>query len=133
VLWTQPFGDLERTRFASALPLVSQLITDIIYAQLASNETYFMGVAILNPGNDDMTATINVYDASGTLRFSANIVIPGGQRRSQLLTQYFPAMVGQNFSSGYLTVTLSRGGASFALYGTNVLNVLSAVAAQLAR
>ena len=126
------FGDPARSRFSAALPLVSNLLTDIVYGQLASNDTYFMGVAVLNPGGTALTATIEVYDASGTLQFTVDVAVPAGERRSQLLTQYIPAMVGQDFSSGYVRVRLNRVGASFSLYGTNVLDVLAAVTAQAA-
>ncbi len=126
------FGDPARSRFSAALPLVSNLLSDIVYGQLASNETYFMGVAVLNPGAADLTATIEVYDASGALQFTVDVPVPAGERRSQLLTQYIPAMVGQDFSSGYVRVRLTSGGASFSLYGTSVLDVLAAVTAQAA-
>ena len=126
------FGDPSRSTFSAALPLASGLMTRMVYSQLASNETYFMGVAILNPGDTAMTATIEVYDASGALLFTTDVAIAAKQRKSQLLTQFLPAMVGQNFSSGYVRVNLSSPGASFALFGTNILDVLSAVVAQAA-
>jgi len=51
-------------------------------------------------------------------------------RKSQLLTQYFPQLVGQNISSGYIKVTSDRNVASFALFGTANLSVLAAVPPQ---
>ena len=56
--------------------------------------------------------------------------IPREQRNSQLLTQFIPALVGQNHSSGYVGVHLSNPGASFALFGRQDLEALSAVPAQ---
>jgi hypothetical protein len=127
------FGDQARSRFSAALPLVRRLLSDIIYSQLVSNETYFMGIAVLNTGSADLTATIDLFNAGGTPIVSKQEVIPGKQRKSQLLTQYFPSLAGQNISSGYVRVRLTRAAASFALFGTvSRLDVLSAVQAQAA-
>jgi hypothetical protein len=53
------------------------------------------------------------------------------QRRiSRLITEYFPALTDQNQSSGYIRVTAPGGIASFALFGTHGLSVLSAIPAQ---
>jgi hypothetical protein len=102
-----------------------------VFSQLASNETYYTGVALLNSGAASANAVIDVYDSAG-IRLSSKLeTVPPGQRTSRVLTQYFPALVGQNRSSGYVRVTADRGIASFALFGTNNLSVLSAVPAQV--
>ena len=56
--------------------------------------------------------------------------IPSHQRSSKLLTEIFPALVGQNQTSGYIRLTVDQPVASFALFGTNNLSALSAVPAQ---
>ncbi len=44
---------------------------------------------------------------------------------------YFPDLIGQDISSGYVRLTADKGVASFALFGPNNLSVLSAVPPQV--
>jgi hypothetical protein len=122
------FGDPGRSRFASALPLVGQLKTEMVFSQLASNEVYFTGLAILNPNPSQVTAHIEVYDEYGNVIALKDEPIGGGQRVSKLLIQYFPGLAGQNRSKGYIRVRTDGAVASFALFGTK--DALSAVPAQ---
>ncbi|HYK87427.1 MAG TPA: hypothetical protein VE398_01560, partial [Acidobacteriota bacterium] len=85
---------------------------------------------ILNPNETSATATIDLYGPDGKLEASVNQAIPARQRRSKLLTEYFPALVGKNRTSGYFKITVDRGVACFALFGTQSLSVLSAIPAQ---
>lgn len=65
------------------------------------------------------TGTDSAYSRSGTQQVKA------GRRVAQLLTQYFPDLVGADLGSGYIKVTLDRGVAGFALFGTNNLTDVS--------
>ena len=47
------------------------------------------------------------------------------------LSQYFPDLEGQDIASGYIRVTADKGVASFALFGTRTLSVLSAIPPQV--
>jgi hypothetical protein len=123
------FGDPARTTFSSALPLVSTLQNAVVFSQLASNETYFTGAAILNPGGVPANVTIDVFDQTGAPLATSTVSIPARQRQSQLLTQYFPELGGRG--SGYFKLTSDQGIASFALFGTHTLSVLSAVPPQV--
>jgi hypothetical protein len=125
------FGDPGRNSFAAALPLVSSLQTAVVFSQVASNDTYFTGVAMLNPGNADATVTLEVYKKTGELLISKQDVVGAQKRKSLLLTEYFPSLVGQQISSGYIKLTSDRSLASFALFGTSSLSVLSAVPPQV--
>jgi hypothetical protein len=124
------FGDTEQSRFSSALPLVSTLRSSMVFSQLASNETWFTGLAILNPNDSGANAAIDVLDENGTVIASKVEAIPARQRRSALLTQFFPELIGQNRSKGYLRLNVDKGVASFALFGTNTQSVLAAVPPQ---
>jgi len=124
------FGDPARNRFSAALPLTGVLTTKVVYGQLASDSTYFTGLAMLNPGTGVANATIEVYDEKGVLIATKQESIGAGRRVSKLLTQYFPEMVGQNRSVGYFRVTVDRGLVGFALFGTNKLDALSAIPPQ---
>ncbi len=100
------FGDPARNQFASALPLESNLKRDVVFSQLASDDTYFTGVAILNPGDAMATVTIDIYDKDGTLVTTKVEKIDAGRRKSAVLTQYFPQLLGDKRSSGYIRVEI---------------------------
>ncbi len=127
------FADTISGRFSPALPLVSALGNTLIFSHVASDATYFTGLAVLNPGMTDTMAAIDLFDASGNLTSTTSVLIPAGQRVSQLLTQYFPDLVGQSRDSGYIRIRSANGVAAFALFGTNGLSMLAAIPAQLAQ
>ena len=123
-------GDPERTRFSSALPLISDLSTSFVFGHVASDESYFMGVVLLNPHDETISATLEIHESQGNLLGMRTVMIPGKQRVSLLLTEWFKDLVGVNLESGYIRTTADLGVAAFALFGTKDLNVLSAVPAQ---
>ncbi|MFH1574762.1 MAG: fibronectin type III domain-containing protein, partial [Acidobacteriota bacterium] len=124
------FGDPAGERFATSLPLISEMRTDMVFSQVASDDTYFTGIALLNRDAESALARIELYSADGSLVAARTEVIPAKRRISRLLTQYFPEIGNQKRSSGYVRVTADRGLAGFALFGTHNLTVLSAVPAQ---
>ncbi len=124
------FSDAAQGTFITSLPLVSTLQQSQVLSQVASNGTFFTGVAIMNPNTTDATVRIDVYTSTGQLDQSVVLILPAGRRMSRLLTDYFPALVGQNRSSGYIKVTSNQGVACFGVFGTTTLSVLSAIPAQ---
>ncbi len=116
--------------FITSLPLVSTLQQTQVLSQVASDATFYTGVAILNPNSTDATVRIDEYTSAGQLDQSLAQIIPAGHRISRLLTEYFPALVGQSRSSGYIKVTADQGVACFGVFGTTSLSVLSAIPAQ---
>jgi len=115
--------------FSAALPLVASLHTREVYSQVASNTSYFTGIAVMNPGADASTARIEVFTREGFLMALGDFGIPARGRISGLLTQFFPTLLGQNISSGYIKVTADRPVAGFVVFGTRDLGVLSAIPA----
>ncbi len=124
------FGDPGRRQFSSALPLIGQLQTAAVFSQVASNDVYYTGLAMLNPGTSDATVNIDLFDGNGSLASSAIRSLPAGQREAKLLTEIFPALQDQSRTSGYFLVTSSAPLASFAIIGTNTSSVLGAVPPQ---
>ena len=124
------YGDAGRSRFSTALPLVSTLLTAPVFGQVASNETFFTGVAILNPNSVGINVTIEIYDAAGVQVASRTEPIAAGRRISRLLTQYFPALVGRNLGSGYIKLRADAPVAAFALFGATDSSSLSAIPSQ---
>jgi len=102
-----------------------------VFGQVAPNATYFTGVALLNAGTTAAATVIEVLDDKGALVAKRTETLQAGQRRSKLLTEIFSELQGQSRASGYIRVTPDRDVASFALFGTNDLSVLSAVPAQV--
>jgi hypothetical protein len=123
------FGDPAGNSFAAALPLVAALQNDLVFSQVASDATWYTGLALLNPGSANVSATVAIYDRSGKLVQSIIQEIPAGRRVSGLLTQYFPSLASTSISSGYIRVISDKPVASFALFGA--ANVLSAVPPQI--
>jgi len=116
--------------FLTALPLVSSLRQSVVLAHIASNDTYFTGLSILNPNKTDTSVEIDLYDSSGQLERTVTQSIGGGQRTAELLTEYFPALVGQDRHSGYIKISADQEIACFGVFGTNSLSVLSAIPCQ---
>lgn len=124
------FGGSGSPSFAAALPLISEAKSSVLFSQLASNSTYFTGLAIINPNSTDAVATIDIYGADGQLQYRSQVLIPSKQRRSKLMTEYFPGLSDFSRSSGYIRLTADKPVASFALFGTNNLRVLAAIPPQ---
>jgi glucose/arabinose dehydrogenase len=124
------FSDPAQVTFSSALPLVSSFKRNIVFSQVASNSTYFTGIAIFNPGNTDAGARIEVFDKTGDLLASHETTIRARGRSSKLLTEYFPNLAGEDLHSGYIRISSDVGIAAYAVYGTTNLTALSAIPAQ---
>jgi hypothetical protein len=124
------FGNAGSENFASALPLVDEVSRNVIFSHTASNATWFTGVALLNPGSISALATIDLYGAGGNLEATVTTDVPAQGRKSRLLTELFPMLVGMDRTSGYVRVHSNTPLACFALFGTTNLSVLSAIPAQ---
>ncbi|NWG11991.1 MAG: SBBP repeat-containing protein [Acidobacteria bacterium] len=122
------FGDPEREAFSTALPLVSGALTSAVFSQVASDATYFTGMAAVNPGEIDVAALLEIYDRQGNPVRSRSLSIGPKRRVSQLLTEFFPDL--PSLSSGYFRLRAPAGLMSFALFGTHGLTALSAVPPQ---
>jgi hypothetical protein len=107
--------------------LVSKLQTSLLFSDIISDDTYFTGLAILNPGSIDAMATIEIHNSDGTLIQKIDQPVPAGHRLSKLLTELFSSLQGRNQSSGYIRLTSDQPVASFILFGTQNLTVTSAI------
>jgi hypothetical protein len=124
------FANSGRKAFAAALPLIAELKDRVIFSHVASNATFFTGLAILNPDSWQALAIVQVFDRNGIVLASRSLIIPARARVSKLLTEYFPELGEREISSGYFTVKGMTNLAAFALFGTRDLTVLSAIPAQ---
>ncbi len=124
------FGAAGPQNFASALPLADGVNRNVVFSHAASNATWFTGLALLNPGSLSTQATVDLYGADGSLQATVTTDVPAKGRTSRLLTELFPMLTGMDRTSGYIRVSSTWPLASFALFGTNSLSVLSAIPAQ---
>jgi hypothetical protein len=127
------FSDDQRAAFSSALPLTFALERSMVFSHIASNATYYTGISLLNPDSVAATVTIEVYRADGTRVEKLDLIIDPKKRVTELLTELFPSLKGQDWISGYVRVTADRGISAFALFGTHNLTALSAIPPQIIR
>ena len=120
------FSDLNRQAFSAALPLVSSLSNSAFFSQAVSDETFYTGIAVVNPQDTPLNAVIRVYRSDGSSAATSNVLtIPARQRSVGMLADYFPDLGIQ--SSGYMTVEGDQGFASYVAFGTRDHTALSAL------
>ncbi len=124
------FGDTGRARFCAGLPLVATLSKSMLFEHIASDTTYYTGLALLNPGEYEATVRIEVYSSEGNPDLSTDLVLGPHERRVGLLTEFLPWLVGQSRLSGYIRVLSEQNIASFALFGSTDLSNLASIPAQ---
>jgi hypothetical protein len=127
------FGDRQRQSCASALPLVSVLQNEVVFSQVASNRTYYTGIALMNPGNTEAHVTVALYDGSGQRLANPTVTLEPKASRAFVLTSLLPELTGQDLISGYVRVIADQAIACFALYGTHDGTALSAIPPQIVR
>jgi uncharacterized protein YtpQ (UPF0354 family) len=121
------FGDSNRNTFLAAMALIYNLDESLFYSTITSNDAFFTSMTFLNPNQATATVTIEAYDAAGALIGTDTELLNAGQRISQLLTQYIPALLENNEVSGHVIVNSDQPIASFSTLGANNLSVMSAV------
>lgn len=123
------FGDPGKRRFQSALPFVANLRKSVLYSQVAQGVfNFFTGAAILNPNATAITVRIDVFDSAGTLVASGERTIVPFGRVTVVLSEIDPTL---SLNQGYFTVTSDGEFASFAVFGTGDLEILSAIPPQI--
>lgn len=124
------FGDVNGCSFSAALPLIDRLQKRVLFSHAISNEQYFTGIAVLNPNNADATVRLELYNRDGSNAGRTDVSLLPGERKARLLWEFFPQLIGKEFSSGYVQMISSSPVISFSLFGGNNLSILSAVPPQ---
>jgi hypothetical protein len=124
-------GDINGRSFYAALALISSLQNSVLFSHVASDDVYFTGICILNPGTQPATVRLELYDADGMLREIQYRSIGAKQQQSLLLSQYFTSLNGQNQTSGYVRLSSTVPIASYAAFGTRNLSIISAIPPQI--
>jgi len=123
------FGDPKQEAMGSSLPLVTEVSKEMVFGHVVSNETWWTGIALLNPGPDDAMVTVNLYNRMGKWLGEWQDTLKAGRQRVGLLWQYFEWLKDKD-QQGYIRVESNRDLAGLALFGTNQLSVISAIPAQ---
>ncbi len=126
------FGD-RQGNVSAALPLQTAANKEFVYGTVASNSTWYTGVALVNPNDSAINASLVLYDKTGKVTASWNKPIDPHQRKIQVLNQFFPEITGADISSGYIRISADKPLTGFALFGTNFGTVLSAIPPQVIR
>jgi hypothetical protein len=121
------FGDPDQETMASSLPLEAGTRKGMVFGHVVENDTWWTGIALLNPGGTDAVVGIELYDNTGKLMRSKQELLKAGCREIGLLWQYFEGL-GEH--QGYMKVSSDQGLAGFALFGTSGLSLMSAVPPQ---
>jgi hypothetical protein len=124
------FGDARQETYASTLPLVGLLQRNLFFSQLASDQTYYTGLAVLNPGPDIALVTLEAFAPDARRLGMVQLVISGGKKLSRVLTELLPGLAGQDIRAGYIRLTSNRDIAAYAVFGTHAGTALSAIPAQ---
>jgi hypothetical protein len=126
------FSYKELNGFTTALPLLSVLTRSVLYSVSSQDLASYTGIAIVNPGDEILSGSLEVYDQDGILLanpFPLNI--PARQRFKGILTDCFPNLA--STSTAYLKIKADRDFASYAICGTRILTSLMWIPAQIVR
>lgn len=122
------FGGLGNLHFQTALPLIYQSRSSMVFSQIAQNETFFTGLAVVNPNGEAVDTLVSLYDTDGTRIGVSSVSIPANGRISRLLKELVPGM--PPMSRGYFRILSSRPVLGFGVFGTTDYSVLSAILPQ---
>ncbi|MBP1649762.1 MAG: hypothetical protein H6Q30_3207, partial [Bacteroidetes bacterium] len=125
------FGDPNNRKYSTALLLVANLKQKLLFGQVASNDEFFTGYAVLNPSQTaSANLTFELRDSDGDLLdWQTRSVLP--QRREiWLLQELFTRTVYMKSVSGYVKMTSDRPIAAFSTYGTTSASAICVVPAQ---
>jgi hypothetical protein len=123
------FSDMYGQLFAASLQAVTAGQKRVLYAQLADDDLYFTGVAVLNSGATSAKVTIKALTPDGQEMGAADLTLSPGTRSSMLLSEAIPNL--PKVSEGYFILESDVPVASFAVFGTRDLRVLAAIPPRL--
>lgn len=122
-----------RQRTPFALPLVSKLQNSVLLSNAAHNGLFSTAINLLNPSEDDVSATVELYTAAGSLIASAADTVAPHQRSSRTIKDYFPTIVGRDWDSGYVRIHTDNPIAVFSPVENTDSGIISVIPAQEVR
>ena len=116
--------------FLAVLPLVGTHQKEQVFAHLASGTSSFMGLTILNPGEESTAIRLEAFGVDASLLAERSLALGPRERVSQLLSEYFPELAGQEVAGGYVRLHSDKGVLAFALFAPWDLSALMTVPSQ---
>ena len=124
------FSDGKRQASSFSLPLTADLKNSILFSNAGQNGLCSAAVVLLNPGDNDVSAKVELYSGDGKLLAVAADVIPPHARRSRLMADYFPGITGPDWISGYIKIVTDLPIAAFSSLGNSDSSILSVIPSQ---
>jgi hypothetical protein len=119
--------------FSSSLPIARQGEPETVFLQVAQSPEagLFTGLAVLNPGGETASVTVEAYDQNGNRTGRADIDIPPGHRVVDLLSG--ECFFGPEFNqvTGHLRVASAQPVVSFVFFGDYGSRFMAAVEGQI--
>ncbi len=120
------FGDPKDCKYVAALALQDKPFNKAVFNHVANGSGFFTGIAIYNPGSSPTAVVVSVYSKASALVGTKTQVLAGGQRMSQLVSEWVPASASQ--VGGYVVVEATGGGVvAQELFASDSLAFLSSV------
>ena len=130
---TVRFRGTGNSRFLAVLPLAGDPENEQLFAHLASGKSSFMGLCILNPGEKSTQVHLEAFGTDGTLLAERCLELGPRRQVSQLISEYFPELAGQEIAGGYVRLRSDQGVHASALFAPWDLSSLMAVPSQTLR
>ncbi|HJQ39756.1 MAG TPA: PKD domain-containing protein [Thermoanaerobaculia bacterium] len=83
------------------------LTTTLYLTGIQSNASYRTNIGLVNRGNNDVGATLTLFDANGGTVSTANVTIPANNFQQSSLSSYFPETAGRSYNALSMRVTMS--------------------------
>jgi DNA-binding beta-propeller fold protein YncE len=128
-------GDVEIRAYGdkamTTLPLISNAGKELVFSHVAEGLGYATGLALVNPGQVDATAQVEVFAKDGTGVAGRNVTVPAGGRLLNLLSDdaLFPEL--NDIVGGYVRVSSDQDLVGVQMFFTYNLEILSLVPAQM--
>ncbi len=85
--------------FLVSVMLTGTPLTNFSFPLVSQDSDYGTGIALLNAGNSAANVTLELWNPSGNLDYSASVVVPAHTRVAQALTDFFKGMPGYHFAN----------------------------------
>jgi len=122
------FYNSSQPGFSTILSVDLKRRLSTVYPHVAQDLGYFTGLAVVNPQDDPVVVTVDVFNKTGTQVGSATYYLEPKGRISKLLYQLVPQSAGQ--VGGYFRIVATDDVYSIALFGDIAMYSLAAIPAQ---
>ncbi len=127
---TVVFRGTSGSPFLAVLPLVGTPEKEQVFAHLAWGTSSFMGLTILNPGEESTQLHLEAFGVDASLLAERSLALAPRERVGQLVSEFFPELADQEIAGGYVRLHSDKGVLAFALFAPWDLSALMTVPSQ---